>query len=208
MKLPLYNNQGVKSGELEASDAVFAIPTKKSLVHQVYVAIMANARQAWAHTKTKGEVRGGGRKPWKQKGTGRARHGSTRSPIWKGGGVTFGPRKERNYTQKINRKMNKKAVAMCLTDKATSETIMVVDKMPEDAKTKTFAALRTAMPGLGKTTLVLVADRDDNLALATRNMPKVDMQRAEDVNVVDLLHHQFVICSKEAVTALEARLNK
>ncbi|MBT4153067.1 MAG: 50S ribosomal protein L4 [Candidatus Magasanikbacteria bacterium] len=208
MKLPVYNNQGTKSGELDAADEVFAVAPNKTLVHQVYLALEANARQPWAHTKTKGEVRGGGRKPWKQKGTGRARHGSTRSPIWKGGGVTFGPRNDRNFVQKVNRKMNKKAVTMCLSDKVSSDTLMVVEQMPEDAKTKTFATLRSVMPGVGKTTLVLVAGKDEKLALATRNMQRVDMQRAEDVNVVDLLHHQFVIASKEAVQALEARFNK
>ena len=100
MKLDLYNQAGQKSGSMELSDLVFGVKSKMAVIHQVYVALLANLREPWAHTKDKGDVRGGGKKPWKQKGTGRARHGSIRSPIWRGGGVTFGPLKIRNYKQK------------------------------------------------------------------------------------------------------------
>ena len=108
----VYNQTGKENGEVELTEAVFGVKPKVSVVHQVFVALRANAREPWADTKNKGEVRGGGRKPWKQKGTGRARHGSIRSPIWKGGGITFGPLSTRNYKQKIN-----KRTVLCLTMK-------------------------------------------------------------------------------------------
>ena len=103
-KIKVYNLEGKKTGEMELPPEVFDVKFKDSLVHQVYVAHISNARKTLAHTKTKGEVRGGGKKPWKQKGTGRARHGSIRSPLWKGGGITFGPRSERNFSKKINKR--------------------------------------------------------------------------------------------------------
>ncbi len=204
MKLPVFNIQGKKDADIEVQDAVFAVPAKSSVMHQVYVAIEANAREPWAHTKTKGEVRGGGRKPWKQKGTGRARHGSNRSPIWKGGGVTFGPRKERNYSKRINKKMKQLATKMLLSQKAKGEKIFVVEGMADLQKTKEMAAMVTALPTNGKTTLILTGEKD-GIGLVVRNIPKVNMQRAIDVNVVDLMHHQNVIATKGAVETLESR---
>jgi len=117
-EVKFYNVKGEAQGNISLAKEVFEIPVKSSVIHQVYTAMRANARQPWAETQGKGEVRGGGKKPWKQKGTGRARHGSTRSPIWRGGGVTFGPRNERNFTQKINKKMARKALFMVLSGKA------------------------------------------------------------------------------------------
>lgn len=205
-QVSLYNQEGKAVGTTELSDAVFAVKPKKSLIHQVYVALMANAREPWAHTKDRGDVRGGGKKPWKQKGTGRARHGSSRSPIWKGGGVTFGPLSERNYTQKINKKMKKKAVQMCLTAKVMEERFIALDSLESTGKTKQIAALRAALPGKGKTTLIVMPEKHDAMLRATKNIPHVDVVRASDVNVVDLLHHQYVIASKATITALEKRL--
>lgn len=205
-KVPLYNQEGAQAGELTVSDAIFAVTPKKSVVHQVYVALEANEREPWAHSKDKSEIRGGGKKPWKQKGTGRARHGSTRSPIWKGGGVTFGPLNERNYTQKINKKMKQEAVRMCLSDKVTDAKFIVLESLTLSGKTKEAATLRKLLPGKGKTTLILSAENNDSLSLATRNIPAVDLCRAQDVNVVDLLHHQYVITTKDGVAALEKRL--
>lgn len=205
-KVPLYNTDGTTLGEHMLNDAVFAVAPKKSLVHQVYTALEANEREPWAHTKDKSEVRGGGKKPWKQKGTGRARHGSIRSPIWKGGGVTFGPLNERNYTQKINKKMNQEAVRMCLTDKVNEAKFIVLDSLTPAGKTKEMTAIRKALPGNGKKTLVLSVTNDEKLNLATRNIPTVHLQRVQDVNVVDLLHHQYIITTKDGVAALEKRL--
>ncbi|HBU07172.1 MAG TPA: 50S ribosomal protein L4 [Candidatus Magasanikbacteria bacterium] len=207
-KVKLYNQEGKEVGDLELNDKVFGVKAKSSVLYQVYNAIMANAREPWAHTKNKGEVRGGGRKPWKQKGTGRARHGSIRSPLWVGGGVTFGPLNVRNYKQKINKKMNQTAVRMCLTDKAKNGLLVVLEDLQSDGKTSGMSKLRKSLPGFGKTTLLLAHVNDEKVNLATRNIKRFDMQQAKDVNVVDLLHHQFVITTKKGIEQLEKRLAK
>lgn len=204
-KAPLYNKDGQSVGEIELNSDIFAVAPNATLVHQVYVALEANARESWADTKDKSEVRGGGKKPWKQKGTGRARHGSIRSPIWKGGGITFGPLTIRNYKQKLNKKMKQAAVKMCLSDKAAHGMLVVVEDVMADGKTKSMAALRSTLPGAGKTTLFLAPAIDEMVNRATRNIQKLDMQQATDVNVVDLLHHQYVITTKAGLQALEAR---
>jgi len=208
MKLDLYNQAGQKSGSMELSDLVFGVKSKMAVIHQVYVALLANLREPWAHTKDKGDVRGGGKKPWKQKGTGRARHGSIRSPIWRGGGVTFGPLKIRNYKQKINKKMNQAAVRMCLSDKAIENKLLVLEAIPKDGKTGAVVKLRQVLPGDKKSTLWLTDVRDDMLKRALGNVQKSDMKLASEVNVVDLLHHQYVIANKEAIKVLENRLAK
>lgn len=205
-KVDVYNNQGKAAGDIDVSDAVFGVEGNDALVHQVYVALEANARQPLAHVKTKGEVRGGGKKPWRQKGTGRARHGSNRSPLWVGGGITFGPRNVRNFTKRINRKMKQSAVRMCLSAKVADKKFIVLDQLQASGKTKEMAALRKVLPGAGKSTLVLTDKSDDQLFLATRNVPQVHLQRTADVNVVDLLHHQYIITTKDGVKALEKRL--
>ena len=142
MAYPVYNQSGSVVKEVNLNSAIFDAPINKSLVHQAVVAQMANARAVLAHTKTKGEVRGGGKKPWKQKGTGRARHGSSRSPIWIGGGVTFGPRNTRNFTQKINKKMKKIALFSCLTDRVKDHALVMIDQLElAEWKTKNFAQI-------------------------------------------------------------------
>lgn len=204
--ISVYNKEGKEASKVDLNDAVFAVGPKEDVIHQVYVALEANRRQPWAHTKDRSDVRGGGKKPWKQKGTGRARHGSTRSPIWSGGGVTFGPLKIRNFKKKINKKMNKLAVRMCLSAKVAGGQFIVVEDLASTGKTKDMSALRNALPGAGKSTLVLSTKEDLNTGLELRNIPRVDMQRATDVNVADLLHHQYVIISPKGIEALEARL--
>ena len=207
-KVKVYNQEGKENGSVELNDAVFAVTPKLSVVHQVYHAILANARQPWADTKDRGEVRGGGIKPWKQKGTGRARHGSIRSPLWVGGGVTFGPLTVRTYKQKINKKMNALAVRMCLSDKVADEKIIVIDELKVEGKAKPVAALRNKLPGAGKTTVFLADEVNEKLNLATRNLKNLDMQQVKDVNVVDLLNHQYVIITKKGIDILEKRLAK
>ena len=204
-KVAVYNVKGKKGDDIELNDAIFGITPKSEVIHQVYLALEANSREPWAHVKTRGEVRGGGKKPWKQKGTGRARHGSIRSPLWVGGGVTFGPRNDRNYKQKINRKTNKLAVKMCLSGKIVDNTFIVIDDLDATGKTKEIADLRKELPGAGRTTLMLIDGNEQKLNLATRNIEKLDLQRAQDVNVVDLLHHQYIIATQKAVAALEKR---
>lgn len=206
VEVKVYNLEGKEGATLKLKEAVFAVKIKASVVHQVYTALLANARQPWADTKGKGEVRGGGKKPWKQKGTGRARHGSTRSPIWKGGGVVFGPKTDRNYVQKINKKMNQLAVKMCLTDKVLSGQLVVVETLPQDGKSKTLSALRKALTGASRRAVVLTEKLDKNLLKAAKNLEDTKIQRAKDVNVMDLLHNKYVIVSKEALAVLEKRL--
>lgn len=207
-ELPIYNQEGKESGSITVRDDVFAIPASTALIHQVYTAQMANQRQPWAHSKDRSEVRGGGKKPWRQKGTGRARHGSIRSPLWSGGGVTFGPLKSRTYSQKINKKMNKQAVRMCLSDKVKRGQLVVISDVPSDGKTRSVATLRQHLPGVGKTTMFVLPGTDAMVMRASKNIPRLDVRRAADINVVDLLHHQYVVMSKEAVAALEKRLAK
>ena len=138
-KLNIYNQKAEKTGDIEVSDKVFGVKMSEALIHQAVVAQMANERQVIAHTKGRAEVRGGGKKPWKQKGTGRARAGSSRSPIWIGGGVTFGPTKERNFSKKINKKMKQKALLMAISDRVKNGEIIVLDNLDtEEFKTKVF----------------------------------------------------------------------
>jgi large subunit ribosomal protein L4 len=139
IKTNIYNQKAEVVGEMNLADKVFGVAINSDLVHQAVVTQMANNRQVLAHTKDRSEVRGGGRKPWRQKGTGRARAGSNRSPIWTGGGVTFGPRKDRNFSKKINKKMRKKAIFMVLSDKVANGNFLVLDKLEMDGyKTKVF----------------------------------------------------------------------
>lgn len=137
IKTQVYSQTGQKLKELELNPKIFGVAVKESVVHQVVMAQMANARESIAHTKLKSEVRGGGKKPWAQKGTGRARHGSSRSPIWVGGGITFGPRNIRNFSQKVNKKMKTKALFMCLSDKVKNNLLTILDNIKiETGKTK------------------------------------------------------------------------
>ncbi len=138
-KATVYNQMGEKVKEVDLNPKVFGLEIKPELIQQAVVSQQANQRQNLAHTKDRGEVRGGGRKPWRQKGTGRARHGSIRSPLWRGGGITFGPTKNQNYSLKINKKAKRKAILMSLSDKATNQKIILLDKLElEEAKTKKF----------------------------------------------------------------------
>lgn len=202
----LFSTTGSEKGTIELAPAVFEVAPKLAVVHQVYVAHMANARQPWADTKDRSEVSGGGKKPWKQKGTGRARHGSIRSPIWKGGGVTFGPLSNRSYAQKVNKKTNALAVRMCLSDKCAEGKLSVVEALPDNGKTKDMNTLRAGLPGKNRSLLIVTDGKSEPVLRAAANMTKVDVVRASDVNVVDLLHHQYVVASEAAVRALEKRL--
>lgn len=206
VSVKVYNQEGREKENLSMNESVFGVKIKKSVVHQVYTALSANAREPWADSKNKGEVSGGGKKPWRQKGTGRARHGSIRSPLWKGGGVTFGPLSIRNYKQKINKKMNQLAVRMCLSDKVKSELFLVVDGLPQDGKSKTLANLRKVLPGNTKRALILTEKLDKELLKAVKNLPRTAVKIAKDLNVVDLLNNSFIITTLEGVKVLEKRL--
>lgn len=200
----MYNLEGKEIGELELSDAVFGVKIKPSVVHEVAVAMANNQREPWADTKGKGEVAGGGKKPWQQKGTGRARHGSIRSPIWKGGGVVFGPKTERNYKTKINKKTRRLALKMLLSDRAGAGVLLAVESFNfAEPKTKLFAKFLKVLPLPTKKVLVLADGKDENLLRATNNLQKVKTMRAEDVSALDILNVGLVLAGKDGLKKLE-----
>jgi len=203
LKTKIYNQEGKESGEMELLEMVFGVELNDDLVHQVVVAQMANARQVLADTKDKGEVRGGGKKPWKQKGTGRARHGSSRSPIWKGGGVTFGPTTDRNFSKKINKKMKTKALFMVLSGKLKDEEIIVVDNLKiNKTSTKEMKNIFKGLPIQGKVLLSLDKS-DENILNSVKNIPKVSVLASDSLNVVDLLKNKFLVIDKKGIEKIE-----
>lgn len=202
-KVSVYNVQGKTVGDMELNGAHFGVAVKQSLIHEAVIAQEANARRPIAHTKTRGEVRGGGKKPWKQRGTGRARHGSIRSPIWVGGGITFGPRNERRFGVKINRRAKKKALFMALSDKLAHEKLFVTESFSgTSAKTKAFASFIATLPGK-RTTLYVIPSSRPELVRAARNLNQVFVMTANSLNVVDVLRYDAVVFEKDAIGAFE-----
>jgi len=202
-KVKLYNQEGNHIGELELSPSLFEVKPNNAFVHRAVVAQQANGRQVLAHTKGRSEVRGGGRKPWKQKGTGRARHGSRRSPIWVGGGITFGPTNERNFSIKFNRTERRKALAMVLSDKVSDDKFIVVDSlvMPE-AKTKLAAAMLKKLP-IGRRNLVVLEPANKTFQKVIRNIVGVTPISVKSLNVVDILSNNVLVISRAALETLE-----
>lgn len=214
MKVNLYNKLGEEIGTVELPDAIFSVPFSPDLVQQAVTIQMANIRKPLAHTKGRGEVRGGGKKPWRQKGTGRARHGSIRSPIWKGGGVTHGPTKEKIYSKKINKKAKQKALFMALSSKVKDSQLMVLDSISlNEAKTKkmkeVLEKIYANFNNYGKTKkkqdsiLLVQPDSDKNLIRATKNLAFVKIVRADSLNMTDVLGKKYLILLKEAIPVIE-----
>lgn len=210
MKVDVYNQEGKVVGNTVLPKEIFQVPLNPDLVHQVLVSQTSNMRQNSAHTKNRGEVRGGGRKPWRQKGTGRARHGSIRSPIWVGGGVSGGPRNERNYTKDIPKKMKKKALFMVLSEKAKNNLLVVLDNMQmENHKTKLMADLIKKLPANNAGRLVLYTTDNKNMFLAARNIKKTGVLEARNLNIVDLMNYKYLLTDKEGIKEIqETFLNK
>lgn len=204
MQLPVYNQQGQKVSTLEVSDALFGVKPNPAVLHQVVIAQQANARQVGAHTKRRGEIRGGGKKPWKQKGTGRARHGSIRSPLWRGGGIVFGPRSNRNFTQKINRKMRRAALEMALSDKVSGQQLVVLESLvPSEKKTKAVTTILKALPlKRGKTILALPRALQE-LGRLMGNVRGLTPMWAGSLNTRDVLGHQNLVTTVEGVKEME-----
>lgn len=202
IKAKIYNLSGKEVGEQVLPAVLFGVAVKPVVVQQAVVAQQANARVAIAHTKGRGDVRGGGRKPWKQKGTGRARHGSIRSPLWVGGGVTFGPTKDRNFSLAVNKKMKKKALAMVLSDKAAHERLIVIDSFAADAKTKKLQTSLNALPSKGKKVLIVTDSKQTEVIRAARNLKRVETIAANSLNVVDLMKHEWLILPQQLVDRL------
>ncbi|MSU60486.1 MAG: 50S ribosomal protein L4 [Candidatus Staskawiczbacteria bacterium] len=209
MKVAVYNQEGKESGDITLPKEIFEVPLNADLVHQVLISQTANKRQVPAHTKTRGEVRGGGRKPWRQKGTGRARHGSIRSPLWKGGGVTGGPRNEKVYEKDIPKKMRKKALYMVLSEKVRNNLLVVLDTMVmSDAKTKTMATMIKKLPTANASRLIAYSDGDKKIFLASRNIIKTGASETRNLNVVDLLNYKYLLISKDGIKEIEKTLTK
>lgn len=204
MKINVYNQEGKEAGNTLLPKDIFDIKINPDLVQQLVVSQMANRRQSLAHAKGRGEVRGGGRKPWRQKGTGRARHGSRRSPIWKGGGVTFGPTKERVFKKKINKKMRKSALLMVLSGKVKNNLLLVLEDLKlEKAKTKLMAAVLKKLPCKDKSALIVLPKMDKNTIIASRNIASVGTIQAKDLNTLDLLSFKYLIMPKEAIKTIK-----
>ncbi len=204
-KISIYNASGKVVGDLELDPKIFEVQPENSVIHEAVTAQQSNLRQVLAHTKTKGEVRGGGKKPWKQKGTGRARQGSIRAPQWKGGGVVFGPRNERNFEKKINVKTKRKALRMTLTDKVLQQSFIVLDTLTlAKIKTKDALKLISALP-IAKPSILVVMDKtNDVVTKSFRNMPKVRTILGNSLNVVDVLGHSYILTDKAGVDQIVA----
>lgn len=197
----VYNIEGKKVGTLELNDAVFGVEINNHLVHMAVVSQLANKRQGTQSAKTRAEVSGGGRKPWRQKGTGHARQGSIRSPQWKGGGVVFAP-KPRDYSFKMNRKEKALAIKSVLTSKVQEEKIVVLDQLSfDEIKTKKMKAMLDSFK-LEKA-LVVLDKREENVILSARNLPKVRTVLTNSINVYDILKYDTLVLTKDAVAKIE-----
>lgn len=219
MEATVYNVKGAAAGKVTLSEKAFGLSWNADLVHQVMHSMMSSARQPIAHTKTRGEVRGGGKKPWRQKGTGRARHGSTRSPIWVGGGIAHGPRNDKNYDRKINKTMKAKAFLTVLSKKYHDGEIVFVDSLSMKApKTSEATAMLHALAkvkGLEKlatkpknAAFIALSKKDANVEKSFRNIGSVVVDEVRNLNLLDLLSKTFIVIENpaEAVKAIEAKL--
>lgn len=203
MNVSIYNKEGKKVGTESLPEAIFSVSINKNLIYQVYTAKLATSRINYAHTKTRAEVRGGGKKPWRQKGTGRARHGSTRSPIWVGGGITFGPRKDRVYAKKVNKKMNRKAISMILSDKLKSNSLFIIDSLAfENPKTKFAVALINNLNLFTQSNLVYGTKEDTHFSRIFRNIFKVKVFNISRINILNIMESKNCILSKAALNQL------
>lgn len=193
MKIKVYNKKNEAVGEIEVSDAIFGRAWNPTLVHQIIVALAANRRAPIAHTKDRSEVSGGGRKPWKQKGTGRSRHGSSRSPLWKGGGATFGPRNDRDFSQKINKKMARAALYCALSKKLADGEVRIIDDL-------TLAHPKTKeLNWIPKSVLLIPATGNRDIYRASANLQKVKTMNFSSLNVEDAIKYKNILIDQKAV---------
>jgi large subunit ribosomal protein L4 len=211
MKVSLYNLEGKTAGTTELSDAVFGAPVKQRVVHEVFTQQMNNQRESIASTKTRGDVRGGGKKPWRQKGTGRARHGSTRSPIWVGGGVAHGPRNEKNYSRKINRKMRNKALYAILSRKLKDNEILFVDSLSfAEPKTKDALATVKSLGGIkgfeklatkkNNTAFIALPSKDKTVEKSFNNFGNIEVGEARNLNPIIALNYKYLVIANPEET--------
>jgi large subunit ribosomal protein L4 len=229
-QVALFDQQGASQGTIELSDSVFGAPMRRDLLHQAVVRHLANRRAGTADTKGRGEVSGGGRKPWRQKGTGRARHGSTRSPIWRKGGVVFGPH-PRSYVQAMPRKMRRLALRSALSSKVSANALVALDALKlNDYKTREFVKVLEALKLSDKQllteeyaqqlkstrrvtrvathkALVVVGARDEHVMTSARNVANIKIVTPEEVNVYDVLKYRRVVITKDAIARIEEVLS-
>jgi len=223
MKITVYNIEGKEVGNALLPKEIFDVKINPDLIHQVVVSQMSNRRQITAHTKDRSEVRGGGRKPWRQKGTGRARHGSIRSPLWKGGGVTFGPRKDKVFKKEIPNKIRRKALFMVLSEKVRKNLLVLLDelkinKSPKEnlrfptgqAKTKLTKSMVEILKKLPckKNCLIVLPNYDKKLILSARNIPQIATIEARNLNVLDLLSFQYLLMPKDTIKTIKETFSK
>jgi large subunit ribosomal protein L4 len=204
-KIAIHNLEGKKIEDLDVSDSVFGVAKNDELLHQVFMIIAGNQRDSIAHTKGKGEVSGSGKKPFKQKGTGNARQGQKRNALMKGGGVSFGPTKDRNFKRELNKKMKQKAVRISISEKLRSGTLIAVDTLKiEKAKTKLFAEALKKLNIKGKA-MIGFSDQEKDMMLSTRNIKNIKNAETKDLNVMDLLNNKYLIISKQSIACLEEK---
>ena len=209
MKTIVYNQGGKESRETLLPKEIFDVKMSKDLVWQVVVAQTGNRRQIIAHTKGRGEVSGGGKKPWRQKGTGRARAGSNRSPLWRHGGITFGPTNKVIFKKTISDRMRKTALFMALSDKAKNNFLVVLDGISlEKPKTKLMAAVLDSLPSRGKTALIALPGMDKDLIAASKNIADTLSVQAKDLNCLDVLSFKYLILPKESIKVLKETFAK
>jgi len=202
-KISILDREGSQVGDLDLMEGVFAAEIKPGLMHDAVVAQLRGKRQGTSSTKTRNEVKGGGRKPWRQKGTGRARHGSIRSPIWVGGGITFGP-KPKEYRNRLPKKVKKQALRSAFSAKVAEEKFLVLDQLSLEApKTRNVISLLQNLKLEGEKVLLIIADRDENIYKSARNIPGVKTMVASAINIFDLLNHEYIVATKDAVSLVE-----
>lgn len=219
MTAPIYTTAGKENGKVTLPESIFAARWNADMVHQVVEGMRSNSRIPYAHTKDRSEVRGGGRKPWRQKGTGRARHGSRRSPIWVGGGVTHGPRNERNFTKKINKKMRARALAAVLTRKLADNEVIFVDKIsfttPKTSEARVVlenvakVANANDMVTKKKNSVLIALGKDDkNVKKSFKSFGNVEIEEVRNINPLDLLTYKYVIVTdpEKSVSFLASRI--
>lgn len=193
-KIKVYNSKGEVIKEVEADAKFFTVQIKPVVVQQVVEAHLANRRSVLAHTKGRSEIRGGGKKPWRQKGTGRARHGSIRSPLWRGGGITFGPTKERNFKKSVNQKVKNLALRMVLADKLINQQLIVVDNLTVDQpKTKKLVEILNKLPVKNHSTLLVLDKKDEAVIRSSHNLTYLNNEPIQALNVYDVLKNRYLL---------------
>ena len=205
LNIRVYNQEGKEVSDLSLNRAVFGLPWNSDLIHRAVMTISANMRQVLASTKMRGEVSGGGKKPWRQKGTGRARHGSIRSPLWRGGGITFGPTSERNFKLSINKKMARKAFLTAISGKVKDNELLILDELKLSApKTKEMAKIMANFPQV-KSGIFIINGKNEDTKRAGRNLANLKIISMDNLNILDVLKYKFLILTKDGVDYLNKK---